>query len=110
MLTFLLVCELSPCSFAHVSLTPRLGSYLRADRHRAKPMLSVPDPPELEPPPREEEPVDLLGEFDAGMAYGRQIKARFTSPRIDDPGLPFADALVCVSGSLYARATRILVT
>jgi len=47
------------------------------------------------------EPVDLRSEFDAGLAYGQQIKARFTAPRIDDPGLPFADALVCVSGSLF---------
>ena len=45
--------------------------------------------------------MDLRSEFDAGLAYGQQIKARFTAPRIDDPGLPFADALVCVSGSLF---------
>ena len=64
--------------------------------------MSMPGPPEPEPQPTEKEPVDLLGEFDAGMAYGKQIRSRFLAPRIDDPGLPFADALVCVSGSLYA--------
>ena len=98
MLSLLLVYE-SSCSFA---LTSRLGSHLPAGRHRAtRPLLSAPEPPESEPRLAEEEPVDLRSEFDAGLAYGQQIKARFTAPRIDDPGLPFADALVCVSGSLF---------
>ena len=97
MLSLLLVYE-SSCSFA---LTSRLGSHVPAGRQRARPLLSAPEPPEPEPQPTEEEPVDLRSEFDAGLAYGQQIKSRFTAPRIDDPGLPFADALVCVSGSLF---------
>jgi len=97
MLSLLLVYE-SSCSFA---LTSQLGSHLPAGRQRARPLLSAPEPPEPEPQPPAEEPVDLNREFEAGLAYGQQIKSRFTAPRIDDPGLPFADALVCVSGSLF---------
>ena len=44
---------------------------------------------------------DFAEEFDAGLEYGKEIRARFFSPRIDDPGLPYADSLVCVCGALF---------
>ena len=50
-------------------------------------------------PPEQEE--DLSSEFEAGKAYGRQIRKRFVAPRVDDPGLPLTDALVCISGALF---------
>jgi len=36
---------------------------------------------------------NVAEEYDAGLDYGRKLRARFLSPRIDDQGLPFADAL-----------------
>jgi len=44
---------------------------------------------------------NVAEEYDAGLDYGRKLRARFLSPRIDDPGLPFADALVCIGGALF---------
>ena len=48
-----------------------------------------------------DEPRDLKSDFDAGVAFGQDIKRRFVRPRVDDPGLPFADALVVICGSLF---------
>jgi hypothetical protein len=45
--------------------------------------------------------ANLSDDFEAGMAYGAEIRGRFFSPRIDDPGLPLADSLVCVCGALF---------
>ena len=45
--------------------------------------------------------ANLTDEFAAGMNYGTELRRRFFAPRIDDPGLPFADALVCVNGALF---------
>lgn len=39
--------------------------------------------------------------FDAGVAFGKNVSSRFFSPAIDDPGLPLADSLVVISGSLF---------
>ena len=43
----------------------------------------------------------LEDEFDAGLEYGMRLRARFFAPRVDDPGLPLADALVCIGGCLF---------
>ena len=45
----------------------------------------------------DEEKVDLVAEFKAGMLFGTSMKERFTAARIDDRGLPIADALVVTS-------------
>ena len=37
----------------------------------------------------------LTEAFDAGIEFGADIRARFAAPVIDDPGLPYADSLVC---------------
>lgn len=92
-----------------LSLGPsRLGSHRpAASRLRARLVLQAPDPPEPPAPPPEPEQrpqaeeTDLSDEFEAGLSYGREIRSRFTAPRIDDPGLPLTDALVCISGSLF---------
>jgi hypothetical protein len=47
---------------------------------------------------------DLEADFKAGIDFGKKIRSRFLSPQIDDPGLPFADSLVCVCGSLFVAA------
>ena len=44
----------------------------------------------------DDEPVNLVEEFKRGMDFGNSMKERFTTARIDDRGLPIADALVCV--------------
>lgn len=47
--------------------------------------------------------VDLSAsrqDFDAGLDFGKGIASRFISPVIDDPGLPYADMLVVMSGTL----------
>ena len=94
-----------PAVVLHLSFAPRhLGSYraarvdLDSARPRSRLVLQAPEPPEPEQPPPEE---DLASEFEAGKAYGREIRSRFVAPRIDDPGLPLTDALVCISGSLF---------
>ena len=43
----------------------------------------------------------LESDFKAGVDFGKKIRSRFLTPRIDDPGLPFADSLVCICGSLF---------
>ena len=53
------------------------------------------------PPPANDADGGIFEEFDAGLAYGAGLRARFLSPRIDDPGLPFADAFVCIGGALF---------
>ena len=45
----------------------------------------------------EEEEVSLIEEFKRGVMFGTSMKERFTSARIDDRGLPIADALVACS-------------
>lgn len=40
----------------------------------------------------------------AGMEFGARIRCRFTAPIIDDPGLPYADSLVIVCGTLLTSA------
>jgi len=45
--------------------------------------------------------ASLSDEFEAGMEFGTEMRSRLFAPRIDDPGLPFADALVCIGGALF---------
>lgn len=70
-------------------------------RHAALMLQQPPEPPELSEPEEDAPPDDFGADFEAGKAYGASIRARFLSPRIDDRGLPFADALVCVGGALF---------
>ena len=55
----------------------------------------------------DDEPVNLVEEFKRGMDFGNSMKERFTTARIDDRGLPIADALVCVTASMFV-ATMVL--
>lgn len=55
----------------------------------SRPLRFQEDPP---PPPEREE--SLGGAWDAAMANGKEIAARFVAPRVDDEGLVIADALV----------------
>jgi hypothetical protein len=52
-------------------------------------------------------PLSLDAEFEAGLENGKQIIARFLRPQIDDPGLPYADSLVCVCGSLFVASAAL---
>jgi hypothetical protein len=56
---------------------------------------------EKEKEKEEREKVNLAEEFKAGMNFGNAIKARFTSARIDDRGLPIADALVVTTVPVF---------
>ena len=47
-------------------------------------------------------------DFEAGKKYGDEIRNRFFQPRIDDPGLPFADSLVCISGAIFIAYAALL--
>jgi len=47
--------------------------------------------------------------FAAGKDLGKYIVNRFAKPVVDDPGLPIADALVCISSTVFF-ATVILAT
>lgn len=49
----------------------------------------------------EKDEVNLQDEYIAGLAFGRRLRSRFLSPRIDDPGLLYADAFVCIGGALF---------
>ena len=71
--------------------------------------LCAPPPPDLEPerPPPEPE-RSLQEELEAGKAFGKQIRDRFLQPRIDDPGLPYADSLVCLCGALFVASISIV--
>ena len=78
----------------------------RVIKRVAHPILCT--PPEERPPPDDLLPPDLQDELEAGRAYGNEIRDRFMKPRIDDPGLPFADSLVCVCGSLFLSSVALL--
>jgi hypothetical protein len=39
--------------------------------------------------------------FAAGKDLGKYIVDRFAKPVVDDPGLPIADALVCISSTVF---------
>lgn len=78
----------------------------RVIKRVAHPILCT--PPEERPPPDDLLPPDLQDELEAGRAYGNEIRDRFMRPRIDDPGLPFADSLVCVCGSLFLSSVALL--
>jgi hypothetical protein len=56
---------------------------------------------EKEKKEEEEEPVNLLEEFKRGVTFGTSMKERFTAARIDDRGLPIADALVVTSVPVF---------
>ena len=52
--------------------------------------------------PAADPPEETLEEaYNAGLEFGKDIKRKFAAPRIDDPGLPYADALVCICGSIF---------
>ena len=55
---------------------------------------------EAEPAEQAEPPPPLQEDFDAGLTFGKSLLARFTSPVIDDPGLPSADVLVVICATL----------
>lgn len=61
-----------------------------------------PDPPKDDDDSRE--PPSYEEEYQAGLKYGKQIRDRFMRPKIDDPGLPYADSLVCVCGALFVAS------
>lgn len=63
---------------------------------RLRPVQLSQEPPD----PELDDPFDS-DPFDAGVAFGKNVSSRFFAPAIDDPGLPFADSLVVVSGSLF---------
>ena len=52
--------------------------------------------------------VDLLREFKNGVMFGETMRKRFTEARIDDKGLPIADALVVTTVPVFV-ATCVLV-
>lgn len=62
------------------------------------------DKKEPVPPPSAPPPLDVREEFEAGRQFGKSIRDRFTAPRVDDPGLPYADALVCICGALFVAS------
>ena len=51
--------------------------------------------------------VDLLQEFKNGVMFGETMRKRFTEARIDDKGLPIADALVVTTIPVFV-ATCVL--
>eukprot|EP00967_Tisochrysis_lutea_P144278 scaffold269218_cov30-Tisochrysis_lutea.AAC.1 len=44
--------------------------------------------------------AEIYEAFEAGKSYGSSLRNRFVAPAIDDPGLPFADALTSISATL----------
>jgi hypothetical protein len=44
--------------------------------------------------------AEMSEAFEAGKSYGSSIRKRFTAPTVDDPGLPYADALTSISATL----------
>jgi len=44
---------------------------------------------------------ELSEAFEAGQSYGTDVRRRFTAPKVDDPGLPYADALTSISATLF---------
>jgi len=102
MLTFLHAsCAIAPAALRQVG--PALAAPALACRVRRCAVLQREGGEEDQEAAREQEraPSDLAEEYNAGLEYGLGIRARFASPRIDDPGLPYADALVCVGGALF---------
>ena len=79
-----------------------------ATSRHCRPLLSLPqDEEEVKEQRRAAEKTedffDLSAskeDFDAGVEYGKGIAGRFFSPVIDDPGLPYADSLVVICGTL----------
>mmetsp|Transcript_1122 Transcript_1122/g.3053 ORF Transcript_1122/g.3053 Transcript_1122/m.3053 type:complete len:312 (-) Transcript_1122:35-970(-) len=74
-------------------------------RRRAHP-LDDDTPPSTAAAPNDrdvadDEPVNLVEEFKRGVSFGNSMKERFTTARIDDRGLPIADALICVGASVF---------
>ena len=63
-----------------------------------------PDDLQQQPDDLQQELDILQDDFDAGVEYGKEIIGRFTRPRIDDPGLPYADSLVCVCGAMFVAS------
>jgi len=55
----------------------------------------------------EKEKVDYVQEFKNGVLFGETVRKRFTEARIDDKGLPIADALVVTTVPVFV-ATVIL--
>ncbi|EOD37553.1 hypothetical protein EMIHUDRAFT_225440 [Emiliania huxleyi CCMP1516] len=56
----------------------------------------------------ESPPDESLDEaFEAGRSFGFTVRERFTAPTVDDPGLPYADALVSVSAALGLASLRL---
>lgn len=55
----------------------------------------------------DEQKVDLLQEFKNGVLFGETMRKRFTEARIDDKGLPIADALVVTTVPVFV-ATCVL--
>ena len=47
---------------------------------------------------------DYEEDLRAGIEFGKEIRSRFTAPVIDDAGLPWADSLVIVCGTLFVSA------
>ena len=91
----------------------RLSLIHGASRHRKCFLVADGDkatgePPEMVPAAQEKEEETLEEAYEAGVEFGNDIKARFAAPRIDDPGLPYADALVCVSGSIFIAQVALL--
>ena len=74
-------------------------------RRRAHP-LDDDTPPSTAAAPNDrdvadDEPVNLVEEFKRGVSFDNSMKERFTTARIDDRGLPIADALICVGASVF---------
>jgi hypothetical protein len=55
----------------------------------------------------DKEKVDYVAEFKKGVLFGEGARKRFTEARIDDKGLPIADALVVTAVSVFV-ATVVL--
>lgn len=91
---------LLPASAAHVGSLRALS--LRAPgRTPAKPLLRVSPEDDDGYDAQLPSAPDLKDDYDAGLAFGKDIRRRFAAPRIDDPGLPYADSLVCICGTLF---------
>ena len=84
---------------------------LASQRARSSSVFLSEQQPSLPPPQNDEEPAEsessLEDDYKAGVAFGKDIISRFTSPVIDDPGLPYADSLVCICGSLFVSSVAL---
>ena len=93
-------------------LQPAQMSQLRAARASAPLPCRAPHAAAMcsRPPPEDDDsepappPLDVEAEYEAGLAFGKSLRDRFLRPRIDDPGLPYADALVCICGALFVAS------